>query len=75
MILPTKHISTRKSLVGVGWFLLDVISEGQTVSQLWEQVRSDDRIGSYGRFVLALDLLYMVGALDVVDGELRRQQT
>jgi hypothetical protein len=73
MILPTKHVSTSHSLLGLGAFLLQSMRARQTVSQLWERVRLEERVGSYQRFVLALDLLYLLGAVELREGILHRR--
>ncbi|HYO59962.1 ABC-three component system middle component 6 [Archangium sp.] len=72
MILPTKHISTRRSLLGVGAAVLKRLREPQTVSRLWEHVRDEPEVRNFERFVLALDLLYALGAVEFKDGLLRR---
>ena len=68
MILPSKHISERQSLVGVGALLLETIDKPHTVTSLWERVRDDATVGTFERFVLALDMLYVVGAVSLKNG-------
>lgn len=78
MILPTKHIRPDRSLLAVGGDLLVSLSEPMTVSRLWDDVRS--RRGhtgepapiNYDWFVLTLDLLFMIGAIELDRGLLRR---
>lgn len=72
MILPTKHVSPRSSLLGVGSLLLTRLDTEQTVSRLWERVRTCDVVGSFDRFVLALDLLHALGAVETSEGLLVR---
>lgn len=72
MILPTKHIPTRQSLLGLGGTVLDKIRVKQTVTRLWETCRHHPDIKSYHQFILALDFLYAIGALEIIDGEIRR---
>ena len=74
MILPTKHISTKNSLLGVGAVLLTQLDRPRTVTALWERVRALPEIGIYERYILSLDLLYAIGALDMVDGLLVRSR-
>lgn len=74
MILPTKHVSTQSSLLGVGAILLRHLDRPQTVTELWERVRIAPEIGTFQRFVLALDLLYALGAVSHQQGHLRRGQ-
>lgn len=68
MILPSKHISQDQSLIGVGAILLKKIGRPQTVTNLWETVREEDTIGTFERFVLALDMLHIAGAVALEDG-------
>lgn len=68
MILPTKHIPQNEALIGVGATLLAHLSEPMTVSGLWDRLRSEPNVGTFERFVLASNLLYLMGAIDIVDG-------
>lgn len=68
MILPTKHISQDEALLGVGATLLKWLDRPQTVSGLWERVRAEPNVGTFERFVLASNLLYLIGAIDLRDG-------
>ncbi len=74
MILPTKHIPARQSLLGVGAVLLRHLKQPRTVTALWERVRGDSNVRTFSRYVLALDLLHAMGAVDLVDGVLRRRK-
>ena len=72
MILPTKHISTRNSLLGVGAIILEQMNYPRTVTSLWDTVSTMPEVATFGRFILALDLLYMIGAIEINEGLLRR---
>jgi hypothetical protein len=79
MILPTKHLRPERALVTIGANLLRSLSEPMTVSRLWDEIRTrpNDRAGqfapvNYDWFVLALDLLYMVGAVEFERGLIRK---
>jgi hypothetical protein len=72
MIAPTKHISIDASLIGVGAAVLHELSEARTITALWEACRQIATIGTFHRFVLALDLLYLLGAVDFTDGLISR---
>lgn len=75
MILPNKHLLSQDSLIGVGGLLLTKISPGgTTVSRLWEGVRDRRVVGTYDRFILALDTLYLLGYLNLEDGMLIKQE-
>ena len=43
-----------------------------TVSSLWELVRDEPGVGSFRMFVLSIDYLYAIGAIDYEHGLLRR---
>ena len=68
MILPTKHIPQDGALLGVGATLLAQLTVPMTVSGLWERLRSEPNVGTFERFVLASNLLYLIGAIDIKDG-------
>lgn len=75
MILPNKHLLSRDSLIGVGGLLLTKIGpDGTTVSKLWEGVRDRREVGTYDRFILALDTLYLLGYIDLEDGMLAMRE-
>jgi hypothetical protein len=69
MILPTKHIRPDRALLAVGADLLACLREPMTVSRLWDEIRtarSNSTVSApinYDWFVLALDLLFMVEAV------------
>lgn len=72
MILPSKHISEDQTLLGVGAVLLDALHKPQTVTSLWENVREYRAVGTYERFVLALDLLHITGVVTLSQGMIVR---
>lgn len=74
MILPTKHISSDNSLLGVGATILQNLRREQTSVRLWEQVRAMPNIGNYERFILALDLLYALDAISLEEGLIKKNK-
>ncbi len=72
MILPTKHISTRHSLLGVGATIIEHLYHPRTITSLWDVVSAIPEVATFERFVLALDLLYMIGAVEMDEGLLYR---
>lgn len=76
MILPTKHVRTDRAIIGVGGELLDLLREPMTVSRLWNEVRARRSVTTpsapidYDWFVLALDFLFMIGAVEAKRGVL-----
>ncbi|MFW6046603.1 MAG: ABC-three component system middle component 6 [Candidatus Woesearchaeota archaeon] len=76
MILPTKHIRISDSLFGLGGYLLNLLNEPMTVDTLWRKYskKNNKKFPAYHSFdnvVLALNLLFMIGIINVNDkGEL-----
>jgi hypothetical protein len=52
---------------------LRLLADDQTITHLWERVRSGDDKITFQRFVLVLDFLYLIGSVELRDGLLRRQ--
>jgi hypothetical protein len=72
MILPTKHVPTKQSLIGVGALVLQHLERERTLTDLWERVHKVTEVGTFKRLVLTLDLLYAIGAIEIGNGLLRR---
>ncbi|MBZ9647605.1 hypothetical protein K9B33_08630 [Sphingobium sp. 3R8] len=78
MILPTKHIRPDRTLLSIGGELLVELREPATVSRLWDHVRmARGRTPAaapinYDWFVLALDLLFTIGAVELDRGLVRK---
>lgn len=68
MILPNKHISTSNSLLGVGAILIEHLSQPRTVTSLWSDLSKISEVATFERFILVLDLLYMIGAIELEEG-------
>lgn len=80
MILPSKHLSQDRALLTVGARLLSHLKQPKTVSALWDEIsRSLISMGGkkpalrYDAYVLTLDLLFLIGAIELQDGLLRRR--
>ena len=74
IFMPNKHVPLRRSLIGIGAHILKQLHSSMTVSELWEIVENKDDIGSFGNFILSLDYLYAIGAIDYESGFLTRTQ-
>lgn len=76
MILPTKGLAMDRALLSVGAEVLRRLDRPKTVSKLWDQVRERDcsllESVPYDWFILALDLLYLLEAVEFEDGRVRR---
>ncbi len=79
MILPSKHLSQDRALLTVGARVLQQLSQPKTVSALWEELprnaagRKNVPPLRYDGFVLALDLLFLMGAIELEEGLLSRK--
>jgi len=78
MILPTKHLRSERAMLTVGAEVLELLTEPKTVSRLWDELGhttsepSSKRIVTYDWFVLTLDLLYILGTVEMDHGRIRR---
>jgi hypothetical protein len=73
MILPNKHVSLNKSLLGAGAELLPLITETDSVSTIWQKALQQTQIRSYSRFILVLDFLFLIGLIDLSEGMVCRR--
>lgn len=81
MILPTKHLSPERSLLAIGAEVVSILNEPKTISRVWEELvktRSGPKgraLVPYGWFVLSLDLLFILGAIECHAGHVARAKT
>jgi len=78
VILPTKGIRPDKALLSVGASVLRALSEPKTVSRLWSEisVQNEHELQiSFDWFVLALDLLFVIDAVQYASGRVERAIT
>jgi len=73
MILPTKHIPEHESLLGFAGLILRGIGQQATVTEAWDHLKRETGAVTFDRFVLALDLLYLMGLVEWESGVLRRR--
>lgn len=80
MILPSKHLPQDRALLTIGAHVLKYLDRPKTVSAVWEELwRGSERHTellpslTYDWFVLALDLLFAIGAIELKAGLLTRQ--
>jgi hypothetical protein len=77
MILPSKHLPQDRALLTVGASILRHLSHPVTVSALWEEIPRSASVHKtqslrFDTFVLTLDLLFLIGAVELRDGLLVR---
>jgi hypothetical protein len=69
MILPSKYVQEKESLLGLGAVVLRFLNEDMPLSELWECSKENLDSINFERFVLVLDLLFVMGLI-AVDGQL-----
>ena len=83
MILPAKHLDADQALITVAAELLSLLAKPQTVSALWTDLHRSRESGPVGGqprpitfdwFVLALDVIFALGAVELTDGRLVRHE-
>ena len=72
-LLPNKTIRLEYSLLGVGALILRAMSNGDTVTSLWEKTRQDEAINTYEKFISGLVLLNTIGAVYLDKGILLKK--
>lgn len=81
MILPTKYLPQERALLSVGGDILTQLEEPRTVSELWDRVREirntkhNGATISFDWFILALNLLYAIAAVEYKDGLVRSEDS
>lgn len=80
MILPSKHLSQDRAILTIGARILQHLSQPKTVSALWEELPHHGKVVPrstpplrYDGFVLALDILFLIGAIELQEGLLTRK--
>lgn len=74
MILPQKHIKLSESVFGLGCFILILLEKPKSVDKLWVDYQDNfikgifPPIHSFDNFILTLDYLYIIGAVEVNNG-------
>jgi hypothetical protein len=78
VILPTKTLPPSRCLLGVGANVLRLLGEPKPVSRLWPEFKAeylphaDAPTVSFAWFVLSLDLLFALGAIELDHGRIVR---
>jgi hypothetical protein len=72
MIMPGKHLSMSRSLLGRGARIIQAIEQPRPVSSVWDRLRGEEGFEDFDDFVLALSLTYSLGALHLRNGRLHR---
>ena len=72
--LPNKTIRLKYSSLGVGAQILSSMTSSETVTSLWDKVRYLDNVNTYEKYINGLVLLYSLGAINVYNGLLVKNE-
>jgi hypothetical protein len=70
MILPNKYLKESEALLGIGAILMQKITSSIFISELWESVKEISNIGNFERFVLGLDLLFLLDLIKIENNKI-----
>lgn len=79
MILPTKHLNEERSILRIGAEILLLLGNEVTISRLWSDFQNyrleelEVKPVTYDWFILALDLLFMLGVIEFGEGKITRR--
>ncbi len=68
--MPSKYLRENETLLGASSALLPVLDRCRSLSSIWDSAKKIDAIGNFERFILALDLLYLLGIVELRDNEI-----
>ncbi|MBB3061417.1 ABC-three component system middle component 6 [Microbulbifer rhizosphaerae] len=78
MILPTKHLSPSRAIITVSLEVFELIHNRSTVSSVWNDLQKNHEVCMrqgevpYDWFILSLDFLFLIGAIEENNGKLTR---
>lgn len=72
MILPNKYLREDEALIGFGLVVLKHMQVERSLSDLWEDVKNIGSISNFERFILVLDMLYLLGLIEYKKNMIRR---
>ncbi|MFA6973163.1 MAG: ABC-three component system middle component 6 [Parcubacteria group bacterium] len=73
MILPTKHIQTKRSLIGMGAGILSMLDKPYNVSSLWHRAKKLPEVRTFETFVITLDFLFALDAIGMENGFINKK--
>ena len=72
MIMPSKYLREDEALIGVSAILFSLIEKSCNLSKLWDLSKTDDRVGNFERFILALDLLFIFDLIEFNNNNIKK---
>ena len=78
MILPTKHLSTERSLIAIGADIVKLLDEPKSVSTLWLEFQElnerQNRRLTFDWFTLGIAMLYALDGLEQRGRRIHRKE-
>lgn len=74
MIMPSKYLREDEALIGISAALLPLVENNGNLPALWDSAKKITTVGSFERFILALDFLYLLGLVDLHNNKIVRIQ-
>jgi hypothetical protein len=80
MVLPTKHLAPSRSLIFVGAEILGLLERPRTVSSLWDSLQACRSAAGepdipFDWYVLALDFLFIIRAVEMTQNRIQRRNS
>lgn len=77
VLLPNKYVHEERTIIMAGGKLIHLLENPMTVTQLWDNYKTHQDKSKlpqvpFDLFILTLDFLYVIGALEFRKGKLRR---
>ena len=64
MIMPNKFLKEEDTLLGASAVIFNNLEHKQSLSELWERVKDDNSVYNFERYILSLDMLYILGFVE-----------
>ncbi|WP_400217501.1 ABC-three component system middle component 6 [Methanobrevibacter smithii] len=68
--MPNKCLKQEDTLLGSSAVIFNNLNDKQTLSELWDKVKQEEAIYNFERFILSLDMLYLLGIIDFNENSL-----
>lgn len=77
ILLPNKYIPEERSIIKIGGRIIHLLNSPLSVVELWDLYKAHLKNNnlpsvSFDHFILTLDFLYTIDAIDFTNGVLRR---
>ena len=70
MIMPNKCLKQEDTLLGSSSLIFNNLNDKEKLSELWDKVKQEEAIYNFERFILSLDMLYLLGIINFNENSL-----